>query len=150
MPAAGAPLRADERLFSYRERFSLLRRLLHSEIKRDKVILSVLERRLPKPNYTMNTLTALSKICTQKPILVIGADQVEKLPHWHQGAVLLREYEFLCFARRGAALGKIPGLIARLIEDFSEDISATELRAKLIGLPQAQRFAAALAAGNPS
>ena len=136
MPAASAPLRRDERLFSYRERFHLLRRAFAQEVAAGSVAISVLERRLPAPNYTVNTLTALAGFCAQKPIVVIGGDQAEKLPRWHRAEELFAQYEFLVFAR-GGATPNIPGLRARYVPDFAEDISATEMRALLAAVPAA-------------
>ncbi len=149
MPAASAPLRADERLFSYRERFYLLRRLLQKEIAQGKVILSVLEKRLPKPGFTVNTLSALAKICTIKPIVVIGADQAKKLSSWHRSEDLIRDFQFLIFARDCLLPQELPKLKASFVADFAEDVSATQMRARLAGLPPQERLQAALAAGNP-
>lgn len=145
MPAAGAPLRVDERLFSYRERFRLLRLLLQSEIVAGQVALSKLERSLPRPNYTADTLAALAKHCATPPVIVIGADQAEKLPLWHRSEELMARYKFLVFARPGSPAKNNPQLNARFIGDFAENISATEIREKLAALPAAKRFAAALA-----
>ncbi|MBX3723632.1 MAG: nicotinate-nicotinamide nucleotide adenylyltransferase [Turneriella sp.] len=149
MPAASAPLRSDERLFSYRERFHLLRRAFAQEVAAGSVAISVLERRLPAPNYTVNTLTALAGFCAQKPIVVIGGDQAEKLPRWHRAEELFAQYEFLVFAR-GGATPNIPGLRARYVPDFAEDISATEMRALLAAVPAASRLKAAVAAVDPT
>lgn len=146
MPAASAPLRTDERLFSYRERFWLLRRIFAAEIAAGSVVVSVLEQSLPAPNYTVNTLAALGRLCGEKPVVVIGSDQAEKLPRWHLAPDLIRDYEFLILARRGAGRPSIAGLKASYVEDFAEDISATQLRQALSAIPAADRLKAALAA----
>jgi nicotinic acid mononucleotide adenylyltransferase len=131
MPAADAPLRGDARYYSYRERFHQLRNMFSREISEQKVILSRLEKSLPKPNYTITTLTALSGICPEKPVVVIGADQAANLGRWHRSAELLRDFEFLVFARRGSDVPEnLPGRFC-YIRDFDENISATEIRNKL-------------------
>lgn len=150
MPAASAPLRTDDRLFSFRERFELLRALFHSEITARRIILSPLERLLPKPNFTFSTLAALRERCGQKPVVVVGGDQAQKLGSWHRSAELIGEYEFLVFARAGSVAENIPNLNARFVEDFSENISATALRKELTALPASERFQRALALGNPA
>lgn len=150
MPAASAPLRTDDRLFSFRERFALLRALFRNEISARRIILSPLERLLPKPNYTFSTLSALRERCGQKPVVVVGADQAQKLGNWHRSAELIDEYEFLIFARAGSVPANIPNLRARFVEDFVEDISATALRTELAALPAGERFERALAWGNPA
>lgn len=149
MPAASAPLRTDDRLFSFRERFHLLRSLFRSEIATGRIILSPLERLLPKPNYTFDTLSAVRRRCGQKPVVVVGADQAQKLGLWHRSAELIGEYEFLIFARAGSVPANIPNLRARFVADFAEHISATALRTELAALPAGERFQRALAWGNP-
>ncbi|MBV6494173.1 MAG: nicotinate-nucleotide adenylyltransferase [Turneriella sp.] len=148
MPAASAPLRADERLFSYRERFRLLRYLFKKEIAQGSVVLSWLERRLPQPNYTIHTLDALKKFCFQKPILAIGADQAEKIQYWQSSSTLIQNYEFLIFARNGVGVDtplKLPtGMHYTLVDDFDENISATKVRASLFKLSYKERFSAAV------
>lgn len=142
--AAKAPLRDDERLFSYRERFALLRSCFARELQYGEVILSILERSLPKPNYTIETLSHLSRLCQKKPIVVIGADQAEKILHWHRAEELLRDYRFVVFARGRVVLAHNQNWDCTFIDDFDEPISATALRAQLVALPREHRFAAAL------
>lgn len=141
MPAAASPLRGDKRLFSYRERFHFLRRLFSREIAAGRVILSRLEKTLPQPNYTVNTLAALSSLCAVKPVLVIGADQAKNLSRWHRAAELTKAYRLLIFARRGAAVVPLAHLDAEVVADFDENISATELRDRLILLKPDARMA---------
>ena len=131
MPAADAPLRGDARYYTYRERFHLLRKMFAAEISRRQVILSNLEKSLPKPNYTFETLSALRNLCPEKPVVVIGADQAMNLARWHRSSELMREYEFLVFARRGSPYPGDPGENFCFVADFAEDISATEIRDKL-------------------
>ena len=141
VPAAASPLRGDERLFSYRQRFHFLRQLFAREITSGRVVLSCLEKTLPQPNYTVNTLEALSKICTQKPVLVIGADQAQNLPRWHKADELQNNHDFLVFARRGADVATVAGFTPEVVADFDEDVSATELRNQLLLMPPGERTA---------
>lgn len=131
MPAGDAPLRSDARYYTYRERFHQLRVMFTREISGRRVILSRLEKSLPKPNFTIQTLTALAGICPEKPVLVIGADQAANLGRWHRSAELLRDFEFLVFARRSSPFPEsLPGSFC-YVRDFDENISATEIRGKL-------------------
>lgn len=141
MPAAASPLRGDERLFTYRQRFHFLRQMFAREILSGRVVLSCLEKNLPLPNYTVKTLEALSRICAQRPVLMIGADQAQNLPRWHKADELIKNYEFLVFARRGAAVATVAGFTPEVVADFDEDVSATELRNQLLLLPPAERMA---------
>jgi nicotinate-nucleotide adenylyltransferase len=147
-PAAATPLRTDERMFSYRERFALLRACFSEELAAKKVVLSVLERSLPKPNYTYDTLKTLLELCGIKPIIVIGADQAQQIDKWHCAEALMCEYEFVVFARTGVTTAWDNRLRYRAITDFDLPVSATAIRASLVTLPKAERFAAALALTN--
>lgn len=142
MPAFAAPLREDIRLFSFRERFRLLRTLFAPEILTSRVRLSHLEARLPRPNYTWQTLAALSRVCDRQPIIVIGADQAAKILSWHKGGELMRMYTFAVFAREGNAATQPEHKNFHRIENFSADISATAERERLGALPAAERYAA--------
>lgn len=145
MPAPMAPLRGAEKAFTYRQRFHLLRVMFADAIVSGRVTLSVLERRLPPPHYTINTLEALGKYCDEKPVLVIGGDQAEKLPRWHRYTDIALAYRFVIFSRQGSAIGNLPNLRYEQITDFSCDESSTALRDQLMALGPEARFAAALA-----
>jgi nicotinic acid mononucleotide adenylyltransferase len=147
-PAPAAPLRSDERLFSYRERFSLLRFCFAKELAERSVVLSVLERTLPKPNFTIQTLAALVSLCGTKPVVVIGADQAAQIGRWHRAQELMREYEFIVFARAAAPTTLDARLRHRFIADFDFPISATSMRSRLKMLPPKERFAEARRLAN--
>lgn len=138
-------MRSDDRLFSYRERFALLRACFAQQLAEKRVILSVLELSLPKPNFTFETLAALARLCLVKPVIVIGADQAAQIGHWHRARELMGQYEFIVFGRGVSGAGFDARLRHRLVADFDVRISATQLRSTLLKLPRAQRLAAALA-----
>lgn len=147
-PAPAAPLRSGEPLFSYRERFSLLRSCFAPEIAEHRVILSRLELLLPQPNYTYETLATLVHLCGVKPIIVIGADQAAQIGRWHRAAELMRDYQFIVFARGMAGEPFDARLRYALVPDFDLPVSATSIRAKLVQLPKAERLAAARASAD--
>lgn len=140
MPAFAAPLREDIRLFSFRERFRLLRALFAPEILAGRVRLSWLEARLPRPNYTWQTLVALAKYCNSQPVIVIGADQAAKIFSWYKGGDLMRMYTFVVFAREGDTATLPVRENFHYIKDFSAVISATAERDRLRALSSEKRF----------
>lgn len=137
-------MRETGHLFSYRERFWLLRRIFAAEITAGSVILSVRERTLPKPNYTIHTLAALSAICGRKPVVVIGADQAQNIARWHRADELMHEYDFIVFARSNIPVSGEPAFHHEVVADFAEPLSATQLRAALSALPAEERLNRAL------
>jgi len=130
MPAAEPPLKLSRRMFPFNERFRRLREMFAAEIQGGRVLLSVLEKKLPAPNYTIQTLKALESFCVEKPVIVIGADQATKISEWHSAAQLMSTYEFVVFARRGTN-AVFNGFNPHVIADFDEAISSTEIRAGL-------------------
>lgn len=142
--AAEAPLRKRGHLFSYRERFKLFRHALRAEIQRGRVKLSILEKYLPKPNYTIDTLAALSTRCEEDITLVIGADQAQKLSEWHRSEELLTRYALLIFSRNKISLAHLPSANFEIIDDFAMPISATAIRERLAALDTTERFEKAL------
>lgn len=119
-------------MFSFRERFAAVRKLLEPKIASGRVRLSHIEKRLPQPNYTIETLRALRLYCHEKPVIVIGADQAEGLSRWYKADELIREFSFVVFARRGSTLPEIPDFYPYMITDFEENVSSSEIREKFI------------------
>ena len=55
-----------------------------------RVQLSLIEQELPIPSYTINTVEALiEQYGRHRYFLIIGADSLLDLPHWHRAADLL-------------------------------------------------------------
>jgi len=100
------------------------------------------------PNYTIDTLTALSGQLPGAVLFVLaGADSFLDLPHWRSPAQLLALAEWIVVSRPGspplspdfldlpqfAPLALTPAQRARihLLDTVHEDVSATELRHRL-------------------
>lgn len=63
---------------------------------------SKIEFELPKPSYTIDTLTYLSdKYPDNKFILLIGADNLQSFHKWKNYQVILDEYEIMVYPRPG-------------------------------------------------
>jgi len=158
MPSFVTPLRSLERYFSYRIRFSFLSLLFREEIQQGRVRLSTLERKLPRPNYTITTLEALSTICPMAPSVVIGFDQAIKLPQWKSADALMKNYHFTIFPRlqfensqlptfddknrnNHFASQRLPAALKHfsLVEAFNYHESSTEIRKTLSSLNTPQR-----------
>lgn len=108
-------------------------------------MLSVLEKKLPAPHFTIRTLEALASHCNTRPVIVIGGDQAAKLSLWHRAQDLLAHYRFIIFSRSQNSVTALQGMRYEVVSDFSYDISSTQLREQLAPLAGAERFRAALA-----
>jgi nicotinate-nucleotide adenylyltransferase len=100
------------------------------------------ELRRAGPSYTIDTVRELRQAGWDKVPWLLGADQVESLPKWHQPHDLLREAQFHIMARPGWNLDwkKLPPeyavLADRLVTSLMVDISATDIRRRVAhGLP---------------
>lgn len=68
---------------------------------------SDIEFKLPKPSFTIDTLTHLSEMYPDKKFVVIaGSDIFPTFHKWKNHQVLLNEYEFYVYNRPGYQLGE--------------------------------------------
>jgi len=100
----------------------------------DNVITSAFEFGLPKPSYTVDTLTALkAKFPDDEFYLVIGADNWCVFDRWKAGEEIIKNYHILIYPRRGYEIeipehyrDRVAVVDAPLIE-----ISSTQVRERL-------------------
>ena len=88
---------------------------------------------LPRPSYTLNTLTALSAAHPEKEFsLLIGADNWEKFDRWYKGDEILARHHIIVYPRGDESEPQLPQgvlwLPARL-----HDVSSTMVRAAVSG-----------------
>ncbi|MBZ5859068.1 nicotinate (nicotinamide) nucleotide adenylyltransferase [Flavihumibacter profundi] len=90
---------------------------------------SNIEFHLPKPSYTIDTLTYLKEKFPQHQFAVIlGSDGLQNLDKWKNASVLLEEYDFYVYTRPGfPVLEPLPGRI-KVVDAPMLDISATAIR----------------------
>lgn len=63
---------------------------------------------LPKPSYTIDTLTYLSeKYPKDKFVLIMGGDNLATLHKWKNYEIILRDYEIYVYQRPGYDLGDL-------------------------------------------
>ena len=72
-----------------------------------KMSASDIEFRLPKPSYTIDTLTYLEeRNPSRKFILLIGSDNLEFFHKWKNYEEILKNYQLYVYPRPGSGLGK--------------------------------------------
>lgn len=88
------------------------------------------EFRLPKPSYTITTLTYLTeKYPTDDFTVILGSDSFNNLPKWRNYEQLIRDYSFLIYLRPGFPVKDIePGINASILQAPMLDISASFIR----------------------
>ena len=73
------------------------------------------EAELPAPSYTVQTLAALRALHPADEFaLILGADSVHDLPHWHEPAAVVAGTELVVVARPGVELWDAGRLAAEL------------------------------------
>ncbi len=89
-----------------------------------------IEFRLPRPNYTVNTLRALQKAAPQTRFTVaMGADNFADIEKWRCWQEILSGYDIWVYPRKGFDIrSKCLSLGAKYIDVPQVDISSTEIR----------------------
>ena len=86
------------------------------------------EFHLPKPSYTIDTLTHLSEKHPQHQFSVImGSDSFQNGPKWKNWQAILKHYQVLVYQRPGFAVDAVPQNV-RVLDAPLLQISATHLR----------------------
>ena len=84
---------------------------------------------LPRPSYTLTTLTALDKAFPDKEFcLLIGADNWEKFDRWYKGDEILSRYGIIVYPRGSEGEPPLPSGV-RWLPAKLYDISSTMVRA---------------------
>lgn len=100
-------------------------------------VVSDIELTTPGPHYTINTARLLRERTGRQIHWLIGADQLLRLPTWHDWQTLIVEVGFVVMRRPGYAITwkTLPSALWRLEEKVVEipeiDISGTEIRRRV-------------------
>ena len=93
------PLKQKDELLDDYERLKMVQLALGDD---SRFHVSDIEMHLPRPSYTINTLTALSE---QYPdcefVFICGMDSLQNLKNWREYQKILDNYELLVFPREG-------------------------------------------------
>jgi nicotinate-nucleotide adenylyltransferase len=88
-----------------------------------------IEFRLPKPSYTIDTLTYLKEKYPQHYFsLIMGTDSLLNLPNWKNGSIILNEYKIWAYLRPGFDIKDSPAKFLTIKEAPLLMISASYIR----------------------
>lgn len=95
-----------------------------------EVVVSDIEFGLPKPNYTINTLRALSR---QEPdtdfVIAMGADNIDGIERWREWEAIVNNYEIWVYPRKGYDVEeKCRRMGVRYVDAPLVNISSSEIR----------------------
>ena len=95
----------------------------------DQIKVSDIEFKLPKPSYTIDTLTYLEEKYPQHQFYVImGGDSFQNLPKWKNFEALIKNYHFIVYRRPGFDITENYGANMQYLEAPMLELSATLIR----------------------
>lgn len=123
------PLKPSAVLLNEYHRLHLVRiaveddpRLKHSEV----------EFKLPRPSYTIDTLTYLQEKYPQHVFsIIMGSDSFQNLPHWKNFELLVKNYPFIIYERPGFEVNDSWNSNFTVLKAPLLEISATDIRNNL-------------------
>ena len=99
------PLKSKDDLLPDADRMKMVQLALGDDLR---FRVSDVEMHLPRPSYTINTLTYLSE---QHPdcqfVFICGMDSLQHLPSWREWQKIIDNYELLVFPRKGYDGGEL-------------------------------------------
>jgi len=94
-----------------------------------QIKVSDIEFKLPKPSYTIDTLTYLQEKYPQHQFHVImGSDSFQNLPKWKNFEALVKNYQFIVYRRPGFDITEDYGADIQYLEAPMLELSATLIR----------------------
>jgi nicotinate-nucleotide adenylyltransferase len=120
------PLKLSASLLNEYSRLHLIQTALEGEynIKASKIEFS-----LPKPSYTIDTLTYLKELYPQHQFSVImGSDSLSNITKWKNYKMLLEEYDLFVYKRPGFDVLKGVGAKVTILNSPLLEISSTYIR----------------------
>jgi nicotinate-nucleotide adenylyltransferase len=119
------PLKKSSTLLNEYHRLHLVQLAIEKD---DQLKVSNIEFKLPKPSYTIDTLTYLAeKYPTHKFSIIIGSDSLQNINKWKNYEQLLKAYSFFVYLRPGFEIKAIAPNITLLSAPLLE-ISSTLVR----------------------
>ncbi len=119
---APAPPHKQPPAASFAHRAAMLAVALADGPDRQRVQLSLIEEELPAPSYTIHTVEALIKrYGPQCFFLIIGADSLLDLPHWHRAGELLALVSLIIVKRDAVSVPIINQALLALDPTFTYD-----------------------------
>ena len=121
------PLKQSTGLLDEYQRLFLVNAAIDGE---NRLRASDIEFRLPRPSYTINTLTYLEeKYPNHQFNLIMGSDSFENLPKWKNYQQILRHYPIYVYLRTGhESIPEYPEAQAQILHAPLIQISATHIR----------------------
>jgi nicotinate-nucleotide adenylyltransferase len=131
------PLKAEQSLLNEHHRKHLIDLCIEGE---KKMRTSNVEIKLPKPSYTIDTMTYLSEKYPQHTFsIIMGSDSFSNIKRWKNYEVLLKNYEIYIYERSGFKVKERFDARLTILDAPLLNISSTRIR-ELIHLKKSIKF----------
>ena len=120
------PLKPSSLLLNEFHRLHLVRLAVEDDLR---LKASDVEFKLPRPSYTIDTLTYLKEKYPQHEFsIIMGSDSFQNLPKWKNFELLVKNYPFIIYKRPRFEITDQWNAMVTLLEAPLLGISATEIR----------------------
>jgi len=120
------PFKQNNSLLNEYDRLHLLRTAIEDD---PRMKVSDIEFYLPKPSYTINTLTYLKeKYPEQDFFLIMGSDSFQNIDKWKNYETIINNYKIYVYKRKGFDLKDNNNEAIKLLDAPLLEISATNIR----------------------
>jgi len=131
------PLKQSSNLLNEYHRLHLVKQAIEGELT---LKASDIEFGLPRPSYTIDTLTYLEEKYPENNFFVImGSDSLQNIGKWKSGDLLLKRYPILVYQRPGFGVPEKVEKNTTLLKAPLLDISSTMIR-KMVAAGQSIRY----------
>jgi len=119
------PLKPSASLLNEYHRLHLVQTAVQEDLR---FRVSDVEFKLPKPSYTIDTLTYLTEKYPENQLTVIlGTDSFQNLSKWKNADLLLKNYSFVLYPRPGFEMKDVPANV-QIVSAPLLEVSATAIR----------------------
>jgi nicotinate-nucleotide adenylyltransferase len=120
------PFKKSDTLLNEYDRFHLVQKAIEGD---DRLKASDMEFSLPKPSYTVHTLTYLKeKYPDNQFFIIMGSDSFQNLGNWKNADVIIRNYPIVVYKRPGFEITTNQGANLQIMNAPLLEISATYIR----------------------
>jgi nicotinate-nucleotide adenylyltransferase len=120
------PLKPAGSLLNEHNRFHLVELAIKDE---PKLRASNIEFSLPRPSFTIDTLTYLTeKFPTQQFTIIMGSDSFQNITRWRNYQQIIKHYPIYVYLRPGHEVTETYGAQVEVLKAPMLDISSTDIR----------------------
>jgi len=120
------PHKRSQTLLNENHRYFLIQTAIENE---KKLKVSNVEFKLPKPSYTINTLSYLSEKYPQHRFhIIMGSDSFQNLDKWRNAEIIVKHYPVIIYKRPGFEISNPMNAEIHIADAPLLEISSTHIR----------------------